>query len=86
MAQSHVVIERVVTLAYPLVQTDDPRFFSFNSTKVRAIFVTLAMGRCSLAPARRLGHGRREPAARRSGITHSIGARSIGGAEIAPRL
>ena len=45
------------------------RFFSFKSSRVRAMFVTFAMGRCSLAPADALVTVAVTPAARRSGIT-----------------
>ena len=44
-------------------------FFSFNSSTVRAILVTFAMGRCSLAPAEALVTVGVTPTALRSGIT-----------------
>ncbi len=54
---------------------------SFNSSTVREMLVTFAMGRCSLAPADALVTVPVTAAARRSGMTMTVGAGGVGGAQ-----
>jgi hypothetical protein len=60
--------------------------FDFNSSSAREMFVTFAIGRCSLAPAETLATTPVTPAARRSGDDYAVGARSVGGAQDCPEV
>src|SRR6266446_5782535 len=59
---------------------------AFRSSRVRAMFVTFAMGRCSLAPADDFATVPVTPAARLSGITTPSAPEASAVRRIAPRL
>ena len=74
----HVVIDlrrRIASRVRPGQQPTD--LSAFNSSRVREIFVTLAIGRCSLAPAETLATVPVTGADRRSGMMTPSSARGV---------